>query len=193
MCRSEPGRGTYATAEGSLLLVYDGDSEEPLFTSELDGHIVSIAIDAGHLFALSSRGLLRELDARGARVNEWSTNAGRGVVAAGGRVCVYGPKATLFHGGERRDLDVERVSAAALSADGRKLLVCTELGTAQIFDTPTGALAGASKASGPFAGAAWSASGHFIATVQARAGGIDKVAYTGTDAYINSPVTWGVG
>jgi hypothetical protein len=24
-------------------------------------------------------------------------------------------------------------------------------------------------------------------------GGIDKVAYTGTDAYINSPVTWGVG
>ena len=24
-------------------------------------------------------------------------------------------------------------------------------------------------------------------------GGIDKVAYTGTDAYVNSPVTWGVG
>ena len=24
-------------------------------------------------------------------------------------------------------------------------------------------------------------------------GGIDKVAYTGTEAYINSPVTWGVG
>src|SRR6185436_14131883 len=48
-----------ATAEGSLLLVYDGDSEGPVFMSELDGDVVSIAIDGGHVFALSARGLLR--------------------------------------------------------------------------------------------------------------------------------------
>ncbi len=164
-----------ATAEGSQLLVYDGDSEGPLFMSELDGDVVSIAIDGGHVFALSAHGLLRELDEVGATVNESRTQASRGVVAAGDRVCVYGPRATLIHGSERRELDVDRVSAAAFSPEGKKLLVCSELGTAHVFDTATAALAGTSSAPGPFAGAAWSAAGHFIATVHAKAGGVGKV------------------